>query len=219
MEAVIDLLISLNKISLVALVITVGFVSYQIYHLKKETEGKRKNLVIPEFKPSTNTSFTQATKVIVPEEKKVYMKASIIPIVIGIILFFIFGIVFVFGLMHQKSDVETKNKELGPTPIVNFVASKGIKIYNQNWKEFSDELLKKVKPGEHIVLGIETVRQADIDMARIRINKSVWSQEDICTQFNKQLNIYFREYVISTGEAFLKIEAQLHSKTDGWLGD
>lgn len=216
---IIGFLVSFNKISLVALIVIIGFLSYQIYLLKKETDNKKKKLVVPDFKESNNVTFTQPTKVVSQEGKKLYTKSSMVPIVIGIALFFIFGLIFIIGLLQQKSQNTAKNQNLGPTPIVNFVASKGIKIYNQNWQVFSDNMLKKLEASQHILVGIETVKGTDIDMARIRLNKNKWDKDDITLQFNPQMNVFFKEFVISTGEAFLKMEAELHSKTDGWLGN
>jgi hypothetical protein len=216
---IVSILVSLNKISLVALMITLGFVFYQVYLLKKETDSKRKNLVIPEFKPETGTTYTHETKILIPENKKLYIKSSMLPIIIGIILFIVFGIIFVVGLLNSKSKEKLVGRSVNPTPIIDFVASRGIKTYDQNWVELPDTMLKKAKPGTYLFLTIESVKNTDIDMARIRVNKNIWTQNDITVKYNKQLNVFYRDYIISTGEAFLKIEAQLHSKTDGWLGD
>jgi hypothetical protein len=38
-------------------------------------------------------------------------------------------------------------------------------------------------------------------------------------QYNAEKKMYYKEYVVATGESRLKIDAQLHSATDGWLGD
>lgn len=214
-----DFLVSLNKVSLIALFVTTGFLSYQIYLLKKETGNKKKKLVIPDFKTTNSTPFPQSMQMVVPEEKKAFSKSSKNPLIIGAILFFIFGLIFIFGLLNSKSESQATNQNLAVTPVLNFVASKGIKIYNQNWAEFSDESLRKIKQGQHIIVSVETVRDSDIDMARIRVNKNTWNQDDITIAFKKEVNVFFKEYIISTEESFLKVEAQLHSKTDGWLGD
>ncbi len=212
-------LVSLNKVSLVALFVIIGFLSYQIYLLKKETGNKKKKLIIPDFKTTNSTPFPQSMQAVVPEEKKAFSKSSKNPLIIGVILFFIFGLIFTFGLLNSRSGSKATDQDLTITPVLNFVASKGIKIYNQNWTEFSDESLRKIKPGQHIIVGIETIRDSDIDMARIRVNKNIWNQDDITIAFKKEVNVFFKEYIISTGESFLKVEARLHSKTDGWLGD
>lgn len=215
-----DFLVSLNKISLIALLVIVGFLSYQIYLFKKETESKKKKLVIPDFKASSGaTPFQQSMQTVAQKEKKAYIRSSKNPIIIGVILFFVFGMIFIFSMARSKSESQTSGQDLTITPVINFVASKGIKIYNQNWEEISDDLLRKMKPGQHIFIGVETIKGADIDMARIRVNKNVWNQNDIAIDFNKKLNVLFKEHIVSTGESFLKVEAQLHSKTDGWLGD
>ncbi len=56
-------------------------------------------------------------------------------------------------------------------------------------------------------------------MARIKINQGEWDDQSITTNFNKEKNVFYRKYQLATNEAFLKIEAQLHSTVDGWLGD
>lgn len=213
---IIGILISLNKISLVALVVTVGFLFYQIYLLKKETENKKKKLVIPDFKEGNATPFAQQSKILVPQEKQLYTKSSILPIIIGAVFLVIFGLIFVFGLLQSGAG---RSQNPIPTAAVNFVASKGIAIYNQNWVRLADSMLKKIQPGEHIVVGIASVKGSDVDMARIRLNKNKWTQDDITYQFNRQMNLFYKEFVISTGESSLKFEAELHSKEDGWLGD
>lgn len=215
---IVGLLVSFNKISLVALIVIIGFLSYQIYLLKKETDNKKKTLVVPDFKENSSSTPVPSTMV-VSQEKKTYTRSSRIPIIIGFVLFFIFGLIFIGGLLQSKSQDAAKKQNLDPTPIINFVASRGIKIYNQNWQELSDELIKKMQPGQHIIVGIEGVKDPNVDMARIRINKNKWDQADITIQFNRQINIFFKDYFISTGESFLKVEAQFHSKTDGWLGN
>ncbi|MBI3366041.1 hypothetical protein HY041_00230 [Candidatus Roizmanbacteria bacterium] len=214
-----EFLVSLNKVSLIALFIIIGFLSYQIYLLKKETGSKKKKLVIPDFKTTNSTPFPQTMHMVVTEEKKIFSKSSKTPLIFGLILFFIFGLVFIFGLLKSKSELQATDKNLVVTPVLNFVASKGIKIYNQSWVEFSDESLRKIKQGQHIIAAVATIKDSDIDMARIRVNKNIWNQDDITTAFKKEINVFFKEYIISTGESFLKVEAQIHSKTDGWLGD
>lgn len=215
---VISLLVSLNKISLVALIVIVGFLSYQIYLLKKEAENKKKKLSVPDFKESNSSSYVGTTAV-VTEEKKVYAKSSMLPIIIGVVLFFLFGLIFLIGLLLSKSQDVTKSQVLGPTPIITYVASKGIRIYNQKWKELTDNEVKSQRPGTFINIGIDRVKDPTIDMARIRVNKNEWDKDDITLQYNKQMNVFFKEFLVSTGEAFLKIQAELHSNTDGWLGD
>lgn len=216
---IIGLLVSLNKISLVALFVIIGFLSYQIYLLKKETSNKKKKLVIPDFKEGGTVSIAQSTKILVQEPKKMYTKSSMIPIIIGIVLFFIFGFIFILGLLQSRTKDMVGNQSIVPTPVINIVASKGITIYNKNWKVLSDNELKSTQSDQHILVGLEKVKGSDVDMARIRLNKSTWDKEDITFDYNQKMNVFFKEFIISTGEAFLKFEAELHSKTDGWLGN
>ena len=77
----------------------------------------------------------------------------------------------------------------------------------------------RVQFGKKIIIGIQTIVEADIDRARIKINTKDWQISDITTLFNPQLKVYYREYIVATGTAQLKIDAQLHSASDGWLGE
>lgn len=216
---IVSLLVSLNKISLIVLIFVGGFLSYQIYLFKKEANNRRKKIVVPDFKEGNATALLQSATPTAKNEIVSYNKSSLIPIGIGFALFVFFGFVFVFGFFLTKQKGVERNQSITPTPIVHFIASKGITVYNQNWKPLSDALLKKIQPGQKIYIGIEQVKGADIDMARIRINKTKWDGDDITILYNREMNLFYKEFQFGTGSSSLKIEAELHSKEDGWLGD
>jgi len=121
----------------------------------------------------------------------------------------------------------TKNKTPNELPVNSSLTNEEkkiiltgkIKIYNEKWQELNDEGLKNLKPGEKIFIGIEKVGFSDIDMARIKINQGAWDKESITQNFNPEKNVFYKEYQVATADAFLKIEAQLHSSTEGWLGE
>ncbi|PIS16075.1 hypothetical protein COT62_00345, partial [Candidatus Roizmanbacteria bacterium CG09_land_8_20_14_0_10_41_9] len=86
-------------------------------------------------------------------------------------------------------------------------------------RELTDLEVSKLKGGDRILIGIETIKNVDVDRARIRVNETEWKLNHITLNFDSQKSIYYKEYSISSGAASLKIEAQLHSLKDGWLGD
>jgi len=106
-----------------------------------------------------------------------------------------------------------------PTPIINFVASRGIRVYNDNWIELTDVQLQNLNINQKIYIAIESIRDVDIDLARIRVNEALWKDENTTNKYNKDKNIYYKEYIVNSQSAFLKIDAQLHSKSEGWLGE
>ncbi len=213
---IVGFLFSINKISLIAFFIIGIFVVYQIYLLKKEILIKTKPK-IPEFKEEKG--FVNYSKVVLDKkEEKPVKKANITILIITGGVFIFLGAILVLNFVNfQKS--ETSKNSITPTPLINFVASSGIKIYNQNWDELTESKLKELTPGQILYIGIETVSDPDIDKARIRINKNKWSEEDITVKFNKEKKVFYRQYSIATGEGMLKIEGQLHSRVDGWLGE
>jgi len=92
-------------------------------------------------------------------------------------------------------------------------------MYNEKWQELSEEEIKTIRPGTKIIIGIEKINDQNIDMARIKINQGAWDEKSITSHFNQEKNVFYREYQVATNDAFLKIEAQLHSRTEGWLGE
>ncbi len=213
----IGLLLSLNKISLIAFLITFGFVGYQIYLLIKESKKNKKAVTVPDFK-ATPLMNTKQKNSIITRKTLSYKHVSFIPIIIGMVLLIVFAIIFLIGILRSNAQTN-QNHVVVPTPIITYVASKGIKIYSQDWKELSDNDLSSLKPAESVYLGIETIPNTDIDSARIRVNNTAWSQNDITLNFNKQYGVYYRSYTIATGPASLRVDAELHSRSDGWLGD
>lgn len=215
----INFLISINKISLIAFLITFGFLIYEIILLKKESNIKKK-LNLPKFSENFNNNLKINEKNIKKKREITINKPNNI-IIFLIIISFLFGIITLISFFEtrEKKEVNTTRLSLTPTPIIEFVNSKGIRIFDENFNPILEENLNKIKKGDRILIGVETVPEAEIDRARIRVNKENWEDNDITLNFSKKFNVFYKEYQIATETNRLKIEAQLHSKEDGWLGE
>jgi hypothetical protein len=99
------------------------------------------------------------------------------------------------------------------------ITSDGILIFDENFNLLKDEELNKLEPQKKIIVGIKTLEGTDIDKARIRINKNIWQPEDETKKFEKKNKVFYIEYRPASDESRLKIEAQLHSRSDGWLAE
>jgi len=212
------ILSSFNFVTVIAFFITLSFIIYEVYLFKKETLKKAKPQ-IPEFKGNTINLQAVSTKVISSDKVNVRVeKPSVLPIIIGFVFLIIFAFVSMIGIFVQKNKT-SENTKIQPTPIIDFVSSKGVKIFTPDWKEISNDILGTLTPDTLIIIGVETIDKIDIDKARIRVNNDKWLAEATTVDFNKEKRVYYKEYVISTSDAELRIEAQLHSRSDGWLGD
>lgn len=209
---------SINKIAIFSFFITFFLLCFEIYLLIKQKKRK-KNPFIPEFK--ANRQYSQLKPAVIiksKEEKTIYKTPNLKLTIVFFILMLIFGGLFVVGRVIEQ---EPNRSSLAPTPsfILKTVTSAGIKIYNEKWEEIPDEKLSFLKGGDKIFVGIKSILGADVDKARIRINSDQWTKEDEVSNFNQKLNLFYREYQIATEETKLKIEAQLHSKENGWLAE
>ena len=208
-------LVSINKISVLAFLITLGFLGYEIYLLKKNDQTKNKPK-IPNFEGNVAIQTEQAKNL--NDQPTQIVKKSNNPIIIILVIFMVlFALVSLLGFFNLEK--ETRVSKVNPTPVINLINSKGIKIFDSNFKPMSEASLSAVKSGENIIIGVESVSEADIDRARIRINSDKWETDNITLNFDKKLNVYYINYMVASNQGQLKIEAQLHSQADGWLGD
>ena len=224
MGGIIDFLLSVNKISLVAFLGVFGFLVYEISLLRNERLKKQKP-VLPQFNATSvvNTAVMQqqaAAVVELPKKVEQIKQTKISPLLIAILiltaLFFIgFTLYIVFSNTSSKK-VESNT----PKIVIQEISSPGLKVFTNSWVEVNEsDAGRMLKQGEKLYIGIQTVEEADIDRARIKINEKEWNVAHITSQFNKDKKVYYREYTVASGESKLKIDAQLHSETDGWLGD
>ncbi len=221
---IVNFLISINKISLLAFFITLGFIIYEIVLIKKEKQ-RLKKISLPQFQEKVDKEIF--TKIAVNLEKKKIRnyKTNNIVLIVLILLMVIFGASSFVGFVNLEKSTsrsflnENKFSQPTPTPLIEFINSKGIKIFNEDFQPIEELELTRLQPGDKIIIGIETIPEVDIDRARIRINKEKWDDEDITTQFSKEKSVFYIEYQIASNDSELKIEAQLHSPEDGWLGE
>jgi hypothetical protein len=222
MEEVINFFSSINKISLLSFFVTLILLGYQIYLFKKEITRKKNKINLPDFKD--NFYFEKEKKQIFLIEKKDEKKISSFSFFFGnkfivFILFLIYFFIFIFTMTKNKTPNELPVNSSLTNEERKIILTGKIKIYNEKWQELNDEELKNLKPGEKIFIGIEKVGFSDIDMARIKVNQGAWDEESITQNFNPEKNVFYKEYQVATADSFLKIEAQLHSSTEGWLGE
>lgn len=205
----------INKFSLIAFIVTLGVLVYQVYQLKKDSKSHNETPVIPDFNenakvPSLNYSPIN-TKV--ETEKSTGLNINLVVLIVitvGIILFLFFSI---FMKTNNKTEVQTPDE-----PLIKLAASKGIKIHNSKWLELDEAKIAALKSGDEVIVSIDKTTDANIDRARIRFNKTAWTPEDEDVAFDKNKNIFYKQFTIASDTAYLKVEAQLHHKTDGWLG-
>lgn len=224
MGGIIDFLLSVNKISLVAFLGVLGFLVYEISILRNERLKKQKP-VLPQFNTTSivNTAVMQqqaAAVVELPKKVEQVKQTKISPLLIAILiltaLFFIGFIIYMIFSNTSNKKVESDTSKI----VIQEISSPGLKVFTNAWIEINEnETGKMLKPGMKVYIGIQTIDEADIDRARIKINEKDWNVAHITSQFNKDKKVYYREYTVASSESKLKIDAQLHSETDGWLGD
>ncbi len=218
----VDFLLSLNKISLLFFLFTLSALIYEYYLFKKESL-KNKLPQIPQFEEKYANKKEGNSSIIMIKNKE-NAKVKITKnnkIIISLIITSFIAIILIANFFIEFSNLKKKdnNLNLSKKIIIQTIESPGIFIYNKNFELLNEDKLKEISQGAEIVIGIKTVSDPTIDKARIRINKDYWSLEDEINQFDEKRQIYYRSYKISSNESKLKIEGQLHSAVDGWLGE
>lgn len=218
MDGFIDFIVSINKIALIAFFSVLFFLVFEVKKMIDDKKKKEKP-TIPQFndviriQPAVSMNSTP-----LPPILKKTKKEGGSSLMIGIGLISLIGVLMLVFISYN-TNLKKQKITTTPVPIIREIQSAGLKIYDTNWIEIDSKENEKAKPGEKLYVGILTIVEADIDRARIKINTTDWQISDITTLFNPQLKVYYREYIVATGTAQLKIDAQLHSASDGWLGD
>lgn len=207
--------------SLIVFFILLGFFIYEIIAWIRSKKEQDKP-VIPDFNPSSFASKSPIVAATVYKPEKVqqqsfFLNKQFILLVILFVLLLLFGGLTISSFRIQKQVKKVQNNL--PQIVTTEISSQGIRLYGMDWKEFTAQTYKNIKKGQKVYIGIETIPEANINYARIRVNNKLWSQNDITMLFNDEKKVYYKEYTIASSEAKMQIDAQLHSVTDGWLGD
>lgn len=216
MEMILSILQSANVIAITAFLLTTVFLCYEIYLLVKQKKLSGKP-VIPDFKTGVEYGHPKAAKLNMQAlaDRSILKTPNEKIILVLVFIMVIFLAVSVIGIFTKIQDEEKALLEKRKK--VKIATSLGIKIYNDNWVEIKESELKSLVPSTLIKVSIATIREADIDKARIKINKINWDKDESQIVFDKNRNLFYKEYRVSSSDAKLSIEAQLHSVKDGWL--
>lgn len=220
MDGLIDFAVSINKIALLAFFAVLGFLVFEVKKMIYEKKKKEKP-VVPQFNDTLiNSPIEQSSSTPLPSALRVAKNGNdtSILLMIGIGVLTLIGVIFILVITY-KTNLRKQQIASTPVPIVREITSAGLKVYNTKWEDIEAKKNNKAQPGEKLYIGIQTIVEADIDRARIKVNTKEWQISDITSLFNSQLKVYYKEYTVSTGTAQLKIDAQLHSASDGWLGE
>jgi len=210
-----DFFSSINKIALFAFVVVSGILFYEIKKMLNENKKKERPHV-PKLDLNGATKPVMQTYTPLPKNAVVAQNRgrNVFVLVLGILTLLI---LFVYIAVTIRTQLQ--RQKTAPIPIVTEIASAGLKLYDTKWTEIVNYNTNTLAPGKTIYIAIQTIIEADIDRARIHVNSNAWTIQDITTSYNPALKVYYKEYTVATGTATLKIDAQLHSASDGWLGE
>lgn len=203
-----------NKMSLLAFVVTLGVLLYQVYLLKKDAKHTDETPVIPDFNENIAAPSVNYTKLAPPPVTEEPKKPT--NLIVLIVITFVVIAFLSFAILAKNT---SQNKIIQSEPLIKLVASKGIKIYDDKWIELDSDKIATLSGGSPIIVGLDKTEDVNIDGARIRINKSNWSKDDENVKYDEQRKVFYRDFVMATESGYLKAEAQLHSSVDGWLGE
>ncbi|MBI4008823.1 hypothetical protein HY357_01190 [Candidatus Roizmanbacteria bacterium] len=109
---IVEFLSSVNKVGLVAFLVTLGFLIYEIYLLKKSSKSPAPP-TIPQFE-EVGSNITSPSQVVQPE-KPPQQRKNVIILSVLIILLVVFGAITLLGYINLKSTSEKKSNVL-PSP-------------------------------------------------------------------------------------------------------
>ena len=199
----------INKVSLIFFVGIAAFFLWELINFLKEY--RKRKIGLPGFseKEYQKKTLLQSTSLKIKE--KTIKKANLKLAFLGIGTFLIvIGFSFISLTSTQRSSAQEEKE-----PIIKRIFSEGIVIFDKDWNLIED--VNKLKPGDKIFIGIYKPAIDEIDKARIRVNEYSWKSEHITDKFNEEKGVFYIEYKNPSEAAKLLIEAQLHSKTKGWL--
>ncbi len=199
----------INTISLLIFIGTAVFFIWELVHFIKEY--KKNKVTLPGFSEEKYQKevLPQATPLKV--KRGSVRKANLRLALLGIGAFLIVGGFSFISLTSTRRSSAIQEKE----PIIKKVYSRGIAIFDKDWRVIKD--YNKLKPGDVVFIGIYKPPTDDVTKARIRVNEYAWKNQHVTDKFNKEKEVFYIEYKIPSDTAKLLIEAQLYSKRDGWL--
>jgi len=209
---ILQLVSSVSKLSIIAFCITFAFLAYEIYLIKRDRK-KDEKISIPQFSDQKTTSVKTA-KLFVKKKETATSKGNLILIIVLILVMILFAGLIIYSYIQEGNSKKAQARET--KVVTTTLNSRGIRIFDDKWSEI--KLTKIPKEVVSLYVGLETIQQVDIDKARIRVNEKYWKQEHTTTELSKQHSVWYRKINIDPGMTDLQIEAQLHSKTEGWLG-
>ncbi len=201
---------SVNKLAVFCFLLTFGFIIYEFMMYMKERK-EFKNPHVPQFDPSAPLNRTVPGPVGTKTQKPLAYnrKNRLLPTAIAIFLLIVFAGIIVFYAP------KTPDTSLPPSTSELAVLNEGVTLYTPEWDELQPEDLSTYK-NKMIYVGLKSTQPNMVDKARIRVNADVWTPKDETTLFNEDKNEYYIQYVIASDTASLKIQGQLHYKSDGW---
>lgn len=217
---ILQFITSINKISALAFVATLALLIYEVRQLKKTTKKQIKSQ-LPKFDDQKKTAFMpiipvipQQTLSVTTVEKKTNHRLMIASVIGGVISL---GFISVIGITSFSQN--SRASQTGSNASPSEVKSIGLKFFSLSWKELTPAQVGKLEKGTTMYIGIAAIPVKGIDKARIRVNEQSWRLEHETALLSPNGSVYYKEYTIATADARLKIDAQFHSVTEGWLGN
>lgn len=212
----VSLVSQINLIGVVFIVITLVLV---IYELRLYLQDRAKSHIhIPTFSqgavptPQTAQVLNKSATPLSLESTQSSNKKLVVVGAITVICF----LLTLAAFMIFKPSRQSVNQKVTTQPTIIPTKTPQVLLYTTTWQLIEGSTVSSLNPGDHIYLAIEPPDKTSYDLARFRVNETVWSPEHESTKFNQSLNVYYTEYEIPEGETDLKVDAQLHSKESSW---
>ena len=206
-----SVLTSVNKVALFFFILVLGFVIYEFVMYLRENR-KFVKPTVPQFNPNgvaSNTFTTIASPLKKTQMESPHKKNRLLPLLIStMILIFLGGMVLFY--VPSTSSTPTRLTDEKPT-----ILDEGIGIYTPDWKEIPTAQLSDYK-NKLVFITLKNNGGTNVDKARIRVNAIDWATNQETLLFNKELNLYYIQYVIASNSARLAIQGQLHDAQNGW---
>lgn len=206
-----SVLTSVNKVALFFFFLVLGFVIYEFVMYLRENRKFVKPSV-PQFNPNgiaSNTFTTVASPLKKTQMESSHKKNRLLPLLISTMILILLGGLVLF-YVPSTSSTPTRLTDEKPA-----ILAEGIGIYTPDWNEIPTTKLSEYK-NKLVFITLKNKGGTNIDKARIRVNAIDWATNQETLLFNKELNLYYIQYVIASNSARLDIQGQLHDTQYGW---